>query len=252
MFQKKHIKHSFAYTHTHMQTKNITLVTSVICPPNRPLSYSYVRSVYTREERFEQTKCTLATIKTQIPDNLIVLVECSPLSPEENAYFTENTDLLINIYDLKDKEPDLIDNIYGRSKSMGEGTMTLCALMQIFANNIIYDNLFKVSGRYWLNENFDYANFDNDQIVVSYLDEEHLTTNAFTALYKLPIKYVREWYNHLLGSGKDFNDCVGYEVIFAKFLQRIKHQYVKNECIKNIPKIGLSGYVTVCGTLCER
>ena len=34
---------------------NFVLITSVINTPNTPLSYSAVRSVFTRKERYEQT-----------------------------------------------------------------------------------------------------------------------------------------------------------------------------------------------------
>ena len=42
---------------------NIVLITSVINTPNKPLSYSKIRSLYSRQERFEQTKKTLTGLK---------------------------------------------------------------------------------------------------------------------------------------------------------------------------------------------
>ena len=41
---------------------NLVLITSVINTPKKPLSYSKIRSVFTREERFEQTKKTIESI----------------------------------------------------------------------------------------------------------------------------------------------------------------------------------------------
>jgi hypothetical protein len=35
---------------------NLTLITSVIDTPNKPWSYTNIRSIYTKQERFEQTK----------------------------------------------------------------------------------------------------------------------------------------------------------------------------------------------------
>lgn len=229
------------------RTRNLTLIPSIISTPNKPLSYSRVRSVYSKDERFEQVKRTIATAREKIPDNFIVVIECSPLTIDELTYFQEHTDLFLNIYDRNDE--DLIENIHGISKSLGEGTMTLCALMQIFANNIEFDHFFKISGRYWLNENFCYEEFDNDKIVVNYIEEN---VNTLTSLYKLPCLSVKEWYNYLLESGKDFHNCVGYEVIFATFLQRIKYHHIERECIKSMPTIGVSGNIAVCGTLCIR
>ena len=43
--------------------KNITLITSIIETPNLPLSYTNIRSMFSKNERFEQTKKTITTIK---------------------------------------------------------------------------------------------------------------------------------------------------------------------------------------------
>ena len=47
---------------------NLVLITSVVCTPNIPLSYINTRSCYTHDERFEQTKKTIKTIKEKIPN----------------------------------------------------------------------------------------------------------------------------------------------------------------------------------------
>ena len=46
---------------------NLILITSVICITNKPLSYTKTRSVFTHEERFEQTLKTIQTIRDKIP-----------------------------------------------------------------------------------------------------------------------------------------------------------------------------------------
>ena len=62
---------------------NLILVTSVINTPNKALSYSKIRSVFSRKERLEQTKKTINSIKHYIPDHKIFLVECSDFTEEE-------------------------------------------------------------------------------------------------------------------------------------------------------------------------
>ena len=47
---------------------NLVLITSVIKTPNKPLSYINTRSIYTHEERFEQTKKTIQSIREKIPN----------------------------------------------------------------------------------------------------------------------------------------------------------------------------------------
>tara|TARA_B110000208_G_C11756952_1_gene425495 strand:+ start:1233 stop:1397 length:165 start_codon:yes stop_codon:yes gene_type:complete len=51
---------------------NLILITSIINTPNKPLSYSKIRSVFTRKERFEQTKKTIQSIKEKIPEYKII------------------------------------------------------------------------------------------------------------------------------------------------------------------------------------
>ena len=54
---------------------NLVLITSIINTPQNPLSYSNIRSVFTREERFNDTKETIKSIKEKIPYCKIMIVE---------------------------------------------------------------------------------------------------------------------------------------------------------------------------------
>jgi hypothetical protein len=219
---------------------NITLITSIINTPNIPLSYIKTRSVYTREERFEQTKKTIESIKEKIPDNKIFVIECSQLTLEESNYFNSTVDIFINIIDTNNK--NLIDRMFTKSKAMGEGTMTMLAIKYLFSNKIQFKNLFKISGRYWLTENFQYFNFDNDCAVIKYIDND--TTNALTSLYKLPQTKILDWYEFLINSEDEFIKCIGYENIFAKFINTKPNVIVMD-------KIGVAGNIAVSGDLSD-
>jgi hypothetical protein len=52
---------------------NLVLITSVVKTPDKPLSYINSRSIYTHEERFEQTKKTIQSIRQKIPNVKIFL-----------------------------------------------------------------------------------------------------------------------------------------------------------------------------------
>jgi hypothetical protein len=95
---------------------NLVLITSIIKPPNTRLSYGE-RSVYTHKERFEQTKYTIQTIREKIPNSKIFILECSPLTNEEEQYFVNNSDYFINVYENN----FLRERIHSPSKSLGEG-----------------------------------------------------------------------------------------------------------------------------------
>jgi hypothetical protein len=213
---------------------NLVLITSVIKTPNLPLSYIETRSVYSHEERFEQTKKTIQSVREKIPNAKIFIVECSELDNEESNYLKDNVDYLLNLID----QPEKVQYIYSISKSLGEGTMTIEAFNYIQQNNIEYDNLIKISGRYWLSENFNYDIFENNDIVVKYIDDN--IENVFTALYKLPKDKVVTYKNYLENNLNQMFICIGYEIIFSNFL---KSEDIQK--IININPIGLEGYVSV-------
>jgi hypothetical protein len=217
---------------------NLVLITSIIKTPDLPLSYISSRSVFDHQQRFEQTKKTIQSVKEKIPNSKILLVECSDFSHEEMNYFSNNCDYILNLYN----KPEIRDNIYSPSKSLGEGTMTYCAINYILDNNINsgFNNFIKISGRYWLSNNFDYNIFNNNDIVVKRIPN----CNVFTALYKLPISTLDNFKNYLLSNNDNMHKEVAYEWLFACFIRTIDGYK-----IVNIDPIGLNGYVSVCGTL---
>jgi hypothetical protein len=212
---------------------NLVLITSVICTPNTPLSYISVRSVYSHDERFEQTKRTIESVKQKIPNLKILIVECSNLSFDQEDYLKKNSDYFLNLYN----DEKIRRNTSSISKSLGEGTMTLCALQYIIDNNIEFDNLIKISGRYWLSDKFDYNKFNNNNIVIKYIDNNK--DNVFTALYQLPRETIMNLKTFLENKFLEMMKCIGYEVLFAIFIKS------ETKMIVNLNPIGLEGYVSV-------
>jgi hypothetical protein len=234
-----------SYENAYNNKKNITLIPSIIDTPNTPLSYHQTRSVYTKQERFEQTKITIESVRSRIPSNKIMVIECSPLTEEENQFFLENTDIFINLYDLPDKS--YIEKIHSHSKSMGEGTMTLCAFEYLLANNIEYDTLYKLSGRYRLNDKFSYEQYNNNNnTMVQYYCEKEC---ASTILYKLPRAQSLQWYAFLQNANYYFVNCYGYESIFAMFLKELEQQ--PENLVVHTSKMGVCGNISVCGGYVE-
>jgi len=217
---------------------NLVLITSVINTPQNPLSYSKIRSVFNREERFNDTKETIKSIKENIPNCKIMIVECSDFSEEENDFFCKNCDFILNLWEIK----DIHNNIFGMSKSLGEGTMTIYALNYIIHNKINYDNLFKISGRYYLSENFNYNNFENNNLIFKKIDGN--INNIFTALYKVPHNYTKILRDFLINNANLMYKYVGFEILFGFFLKNINY---KDTIFYDT--IGLKGKVTVCGTV---
>lgn len=227
---------------------NLVLITSVINPPPNPLSYSSIRSVFTPEERFQQTTHTIASIREKIPDSRIFFLECSLLTKEQEEYITTHCDYFLNLFsnELSNNttQKQLLDAIYGQSKSLGEGTMTIQALKYILETGIQFDNLYKISGRYYLNETFDYNTYDssNSSCTAVFKKINGDSWNINTAFYKITNTQVPILLEFLIANLPRMHQCIGYEVLFADFttLCQPHIQYIDN--------IGLSGRVTVDGS----
>lgn len=209
---------------------NLVLITSVICTSDSNLCTG-IRSLYSHDERFLQTKKTIETVKQKIPGTKIFIVECSKLNEEQNNYLIENSDYFLNLYDNK----YVRDDVSSFSKSLGEGSMTIVAINEIINKNIEFDKLIKISGRYWLSDKFNYENFDNCDIVTKFQEYD---ISAFTALYQLPKTSLINFKNFLENKYHERIRGIGYEQLFYIFIKSEK------ENIKDINPIGLEGYIS--------
>ena len=201
---------------------NLILITSVINTPKTPLSYTKVRSA---QERYEQTLKTIESC-SKIPNNEILFIETSHLREDR-----EN-----NIKSLVDHYYNFIGNLAVSeltegisAKTRGESTQIWEGLKQIDVEK--YENIIKISGRYWFSEDFDFSNYDNNNNIFKEGPNRQLATvmykinkNSFS-IFKEAVIYCKE-NNTMLerNYGKFFFD---------------KH--------KTLPKIGVEGYVSVDG-----
>lgn len=213
---------------------NIVLINSIIDTPNLPLSYTKIRSVYSINERFKQTQYTIKTIKDNIPNPYIILIECSVLTEEQTKFFYNNCNHIINL--INDNESKKY--IYSTSKAAGEGTMTIKALEYILTSNIEYNSFFKISGRYFLNNNFNIKEFINEYNVIKQTDNISINTT----FYKINKKYIKTFLKFLQNSYDKMNKCIGYEMLFKSFIDSINDN-------KYINTLGCSGNIAICGTL---
>ena len=114
--------------------------------------------------------------------------------------------------------------------------MTIKAIQYIQQLNLEYNYLYKISGRYWLNDNFTLIEIKSN--IFKRIDNN--PNNIFTALYKIDRETVNKLLYFLLNNIENMKKCIGFEVLIAVF--------VKNIDKKLIDIIGVSGFVTVCGS----
>ena len=139
-------------------------------------------SAYDEQQRFEQTLETIECIRNKVPNSYVVLFECSSKSIDENQkdILKEKTDLFLEFYDepvLKqiyenlEARPELIT--YG--KSLLETRGLLNTLYIIKNHNVFNDTqrLFKLTGRYLLNDDFDIQDYQSKFLENKYVIKKY-------------------------------------------------------------------------------
>ena len=101
-----------------------------------------------------------------------------------------------------------------------------------------YKNIFKLSGRYFLNNNFNYDMFDNDFNVFTNWDNSK--SSYCTIFYKINNYYIDYYKNILINSINDLNNNNSIEIcMYKKF----------TENIKIVDKVNVSGFLATEGYL---
>jgi len=215
---------------------NILFVITSIVKLENPKS-----SIYNPIERYNQTSNTISSIKSKLPGAKIVVVEASKTINDRKFYFEG-----VDMFYVKN------DDVY-KCKSSGE-----CILLKIFLQSDFFKQysdvnlLFKISGRYYLNDNFNINNFDSTKINARKIDtkndpnEKNYNPNVLystnpdfchvTSLFCFPFLKTRticECLDNYLKSGE------------GKDVEHILFKYCTD--VNNVTELGLSGYLAPNG-----
>ena len=218
--------------------KNIFIITSVLNCTNLELSYSKKRTVFSFNSRYRQTIKTIQSIRKYYSDCHILLCDCSDLSNYKNKELeiSKLVDYYYNFYD----DNSIKDAVNGKYKGYGECMLLLKALEIINNLNESYKYIFKISGRYYLNDNFDNKVFENNENVFTTWDGCNFS--LCTVLYKLM-----------------YNDRTYFEEILKKSINELLENNSIEICIykyflKNInivEKINVDGFLSTEGYKCS-
>ena len=126
--------------------------------------------VYSSQQRLEQTLATIASVKKHVPDVRIFLLEMAglPLTDDQAATLSAEVESLINFTN----DPDVV-GLYNSTDNwdvVKNVTEVMCfskALKRLHIDAIKFENtdrVFKLSGRYLLNDKFDLSWYDNYRI----------------------------------------------------------------------------------------
>jgi hypothetical protein len=192
---------------------DLVIVSSAINTCQAPLSYHPIRSVFDKNKRYEQTLQTLESIK-KIPNKKIYFVECTDI-PEFEEDIRRSVDYYKNVY--KGNEA-VIDGPY---KNVGE------AISLLVVDTDEYENVYKISGRYYLNDEFNYSLWDNDDTMM-WVDDANGW--RLTTFYKINKKQNIQWLGILMSMVRD-NESRAIEQMMMEITD-----------FKRINRVGVEGY----------
>ena len=219
-----------------IDNKNIVIITSKIITNNVSYTYSNIRSIYTSDERFQQTLKTIESIKKYINDVFIIIIDNSILSNEQINIINSNVDLFINVTNNSELN-------YFTDKCIYKGFGELAQLLFIFNNYLNkldvtnVKNLFKISGRYIINDNIDFMNLIDTNI----FKKNNLVTDRdyyYTCFFKIIISKIDNFYTALLNMFKNKDKYYGmdFEVILPI---ELNHDFTV------IDKLNITQYISV-------
>lgn len=207
--------------------KNLFLIISVLYPSDAPLSYVSHRTLYNSSERFSQTKKTIESIREKAPGSYIYLCEGSelPLNIENQLRS------LVDRYENFSGDPEVKKYVDSPQKGAGEVILILNAIKKI--NDIEeFENYFKISGRYYLDDHFDLNHMMTNSNIFSLCEDRLATT-----LYKIHKSHMKTYIDAL-------NKCLlnieeGLEIaLFKQFPPG-------NSSTSMTDRIGVSGLIAV-------
>ena len=176
--------------------KNIVLITSKLIVSTNSYSYVNTRSIYTKEQRFLQTINTITSIRKYIPESYIVLIDNSMLNKIEYHVIKQITDYFINITD--DNTLNYYTNEH-RIRLFAELSQQLCFydnfLKKIDTTKI--KHFFKISGRYYINNSFNFDNYNNDFNIFKKNTQVRNRDYYYTSFYKLNSNILLEYFEQL-------------------------------------------------------
>lgn len=173
---------------------NLVIITSKIHTTNIRFNYSKVRSIYTPHERFQQTLDTIKSVRKYIPNSFIILFDNSNFPQNKYNIIQTVVDVFINT--LND---NMLNNFTNNSdiKMYGEISQThrIIKYIQNAQKCMKIANLFKISGRYIINETFKYNKFNNTNNIFKHNLRVTDRKYYYTSFYKIGSPYLSKYYS---------------------------------------------------------
>lgn len=210
-----------------MKNNFVFIINSAISLPYKPLSYCKISSIYSPEERLQQTYQTIDSIRSGFPGTKIILIENSG-----------KTDLLRELRERVDEYIYVGNNPLAKLatnskwKGLSEATTLLLSRKKLIKKD---DFIFKICGRYYLNDNFNLKDWDFNKF--NFLCKENVYSTRY---YGFPAGYLSYWYLTLLKTIPFLFLNHSIESLMRKFIDKKRVNYIKT--------LGIEGFIAPSGT----
>jgi hypothetical protein len=209
--------------------KNLVVITSVINP--------FDVSMYSPQQRLEQLiKNTIPSLKKKIPNCHIVIIEGSELTKEQTDVIkTSGANELLYV------------NVKNLPKSYGEVILLLNYFKSPYFQKLINENnintINKISGRYYLTDEYDFLEHNMDDCIILKKDTNTWSGKGLceTRYYRFPLAYINHYVSKL------------EKISVSGISLDVEHSFYENEIlpfdkIKKLDRINVQGNVAPNGT----
>lgn len=213
------------------------IITSVINTIATELTYG-VRSYYSMNDRFNQTLQTINSIKYYVPTADIYLIEGSNI-PHKMEFILES---LVKNYSNIHINSELRKGIESKLKGYGESNQIYYAINKYDMSK--YDYIFKISGRYYLSDNFNLDNLIGYNNIV-FCKGKKPPPIVSTVLYMIPnkdINLIKLSYNMIIRLYTEYGEK---NILDNK--EALHYEYIVPKILGDytvIDKIGVKGLVS--------
>jgi hypothetical protein len=225
---------------------------------------SNLQSVYTPEQRFEQTLKTIKSIRDAVPNTVIVMADSSVpgMDADTKAKLSEAVDYLLDF--SKDAIINQLQTIPHKDTAQNLSELVvLNKAFKIIKDNKLFDGvdrIFKISARYWLTEKFDLSRYEQSDVKGKYVLTKKMMSQFPKIATGQSLQYMVRLYSLDNSLFDDFTDRLktmtvhmqervnagGYidvEHLFCKFLPSDK--------LMEIARSGVAGNISKNGSLVE-
>lgn len=143
------------------ELKCLFLISSTINTVSSTVLGGHKRSMFSTQERFEQTLYTIKSIRDRIKNPIIILLESSQLDEKMRYLLSNECDIYVDLSNHSISK-HLSE---GKDKGLSEIYSLRHGMRYVLELGIQFDVLFKLGGRYYLDDKFDLSKFDSKSLV---------------------------------------------------------------------------------------